>query len=116
METPLHPEKCMVWCTLSACGTFGPISLNNTVISDHHLIFSAKNLFLHGMGVNFEKNILFKRTGLGNTLGMQCWMDSMSILTTEYCLIVFLNGLDMDSPGHHTHQILTNTSISYGAF
>jgi hypothetical protein len=51
--------------------------------------------------------VFFNRTGC-------C---SVSILMTEYCLIVFLNGLDIGDSGYHTLQIcLTHAVTSYGAF
>jgi hypothetical protein len=78
----------------------------------------SKNNFFHFSKewVSIWENIFFKKTGLGHALQMQCWMCSMSILTTEFCLIIFLNHLDMGGPAHHTLQILTHVTISYGAF
>lgn len=53
---------------------------------------------------------------LGQTLWLWCQMCSMRILMTECCSIIFLNGLDMDVPSHHTLLILTHVINSLGTF
>jgi hypothetical protein len=55
--------------------------------------------------VPLSEKHFFNRKVLGQTLRMQQRMCSMTILRTECCLTVLLNGSDMGSPGHHTLQI-----------
>jgi hypothetical protein len=60
---------------------------------------------------------IFFSTGLDSAvLQMWDWMCSVSTLTTERCLIIFLNDSDVGCSSHyHTVQILTHAIISYGA-
>jgi hypothetical protein len=37
METPLHPQKCTLWNTLSTSGNVGSIFFSDTVTADHYL-------------------------------------------------------------------------------
>jgi hypothetical protein len=53
METPLHPEKCMLWCTLS---TSWAIFFGDTVTAGHYLHVPQEEClpFLKGMCVSFR--------------------------------------------------------------
>jgi hypothetical protein len=102
METLLHPEKCMVWCALSIswaffffwwycdCRSLSPCPPRR-----------ISSIYRRNV-CQFQINVFFYRTGLCHTLWIQCWMCSVSILTGECCLFIFLNSLDMGGPGHHT--------------
>jgi hypothetical protein len=64
METPLHPQKCTVWCTLSTSGGVGPMFFDDTVTADCylHVLQEEFFLFLQGMGVTFRETF-FQQDG-----------------------------------------------------
>jgi hypothetical protein len=61
METPLHPQKCMVWCTILSVAIVGPVFLDCTVNAQCYLkLLQGQVCFvsdLQGMEVNMEETI-----------------------------------------------------------